>query len=94
MSEAAKQRKHPRHEVSIDVIVAVPDADPITLKTGDVSHGGVFLLADGENPLPDVGTEFVATLSEFLTSTEPMAMRARVVRREGDGIGVEFLGPV
>jgi hypothetical protein len=94
VSRATNQRQYPRHEISIDVIVVFPDSEPITMKTGNVSEGGIFLLADGKTRLPTVGTEFVATLSEFLNSTDPMALRARVAHRNDQGIGVEFLGPV
>jgi hypothetical protein len=94
LSTVRNEREHTRYEASVDVVVAAPDCEPITLKTGNISHGGVFLLRKGHEPLPAVGTEFVATLNEFLGSMEPMAMRGRVVRRDAHGIGVEFLGPV
>jgi hypothetical protein len=94
LSTVHNEREHTRHEVSVEVVVAAPDCEPITLKTGNISQGGVFLLRNGHEPLPSVGTEFVATLNEFLGDMEPMAMRGRVVRRDANGIAVEFLGPV
>lgn len=94
LAAVQKEREHSRCESSVEVVVATPDCDPITLKTGNISQGGVYLLRNGHEPLPAVGTEFVATLDEFMGSSEPMAMRGRVVRRDAYGIGVEFLGPV
>ena len=92
-STARTQREHTRYEVTIDVVIAVGNDRPFVLKTGNLSHGGVFLRAEPGQRLPSEGTEFIATLSEFLGSTEPMALRGRVIRRTDEGIGVEFLGP-
>jgi hypothetical protein len=91
---ARTQREHPRQEVSIDVVIAVGNDRPFTLKTGNLSESGVFLRAERGQRLPSEGTEFIATLNEFLGSTEPMALRGRVIHRQADGIGVEFIGPV
>lgn len=86
-------RLHTRHEVSIDVLVAVPNKPLMTLQTGNMAGAGIYLLA-GNRQLPDIGTEVVLTLEEFLQHPEPAAMRARVIHKNSDGMGVELLGPV
>ncbi len=82
-----------RQEISLDVLVAVPNKPLMTLRTGDMTEKGFYLLA-GNRRLPEIGTEVVLTLEEFLQSPEPAAMRARVVHKNNEGMGVELLGPV
>ncbi len=86
-------RSQVRREMSLDVLVAVPNKPLMTLQTGNMTEKGVYLLA-GNIQLPEIGTEVVLTLEEFLLSSEPAAMRARVVHKTSKGMGVELLGPV
>lgn len=91
--QAQEARLLSRRETSLDVLVTVPNKPMMTLQTGNMTDKGVYLLA-GNRQLPEVGTEVVLTLEEFLLSSEPAAMRARVVHKTSRGMGVELLGPV
>ncbi len=91
--QAQEARLLSRRETSLDVLVAVPNKPMMTLQTGNMTEKGVYLLA-GNRRLPEIGTEVVLTLEEFLLSSEPAAMRARVVHKNNVGMGVELLGPV
>lgn len=86
-------RKHPRRELSIEVLFTVPGDEPLTLKTGNASDGGIFLLSEGRQ-LPEIGTEVYITLSEFIANDIPLVMRARIAHKDKTGIGIEFLGPL
>lgn len=83
-------RKYPRQEISIDVVVKVNDNELVTLKTADVSEGGIFLLA-GDHSLPEVDSSIEVTLSEFMGSDKPYTAIARIVRKTEEGIGIEFV---
>lgn len=89
--EFSEQRKHERKEVSIEVIIVMKGRTPMTLKTGNLSEGGVFILSGGRD-MPKVGEELSITLPEFMGENQPVAMRAVVRHRNNDGIGIEFLG--
>ncbi len=86
-------RLHTRRVVSLDVLVAVPNQPLMTLQTRNLTKEGIYLLA-GNKQLPEIGTEVVLTMEEFLLNPVPAAMRARVVYKNDDGMGVEMLGPV
>lgn len=94
MSEAdrfAEHRKYERTSISIDVVVVMKGRTPMTLKTGNISEGGIYLLSGGRD-MPKVGEELSVTLSEFMNEAQPVAMRAVVRHKSEDGIGIEFLG--
>jgi hypothetical protein len=86
-------RASERVDVSMDVIVAVPGETLMTMKTGNMTQNGVFLISRNQK-LPDVGTEVILTLDELLQSTEPTALVGRVIHKNEQGMGVELLGPV
>jgi hypothetical protein len=86
-------RRNNRVDASMNVIVAIPNEPLMTLKTGNMTEDGVFLISRNRN-LPDVGTEVILTLEEFLQSTEPTAIVGRVIHKNDHGMGVELLGPV
>jgi hypothetical protein len=86
-------RASERVDVSMDVLVAVPGETLMTMKTGNMTQNGVFLISRNRK-LPDVGTEVILTMDEMLQSTEPTAMVGRVIHKNERGMGVELLGPV
>ncbi|MDH5649238.1 MAG: PilZ domain-containing protein [Gammaproteobacteria bacterium] len=88
-----EKRRYFRKGVSIEVVVRFPGGSPITLQTGDISEGGVFLLARGHQ-MPKVGTDFEMSLPELIGGDRPLTVSARVVRKTEEGIGVEFLLPI
>lgn len=86
-------RVNNRVDASVNVLVAIPNQPPITMKTGNMTQNGVFLISRNQK-LPEVGTKVVLTLEEFLQSTEPTAMVGRVIHKNSDGMGIEILGPL
>jgi hypothetical protein len=86
-------RAEVRHNISLDVLVAVKGQPLMTLKTGNMTEKGVFLLSNNRQ-LPAVGTEVMLTMEEFLLRSDPVAMRGRVIHKNELGMGIELLGPV
>jgi hypothetical protein len=82
-----------RHNMSVDVLVAVKGQPLMTLKTGNMTEKDVFLLSNNCQ-LPAVGTEVMLTMEEFLQRSDPLAMRARIEHKNERGIVVKLLGPV
>lgn len=89
----ADARAQTRNDISVDVLVAVKNQPLMTLKTGNMTDRGVFLLSNN-CPLPPVGTEVILTIEEFLHQPDPIAMTGRVIHKNEHGMGVELLGPV
>lgn len=73
------------------VEVRYEDHPPQSLTTRDLSHGGAFIVK-GDAPLPPVGA-IVTVKAEKPEGdgAEPPVIRARVVRKTEDGIGVQFI---
>jgi len=86
-----EKRRSERTDVSMEVIVTAKGFGPMTLQTGNMSECSVYLKSGG-HILPEVGAEIFVTLSEFLGSTEPVAMSARVIHKNDLGMGIEFMG--
>ena len=82
-----------RQNISVNVLVAIKGQPPITLKTGNITEKGIFLLSNNRQ-LPAVGTEIMLTMEEFLQRSDPVAMKGRVINKNERGMGVELLGPV
>jgi len=88
-----EMRADTRVDASVNVLVAVPNQPPMTMKTGNMTGNGVFLISRNQQ-LPEVGTEIVLTLEEMLQGTEPMAMVGKVIHKNDEGMGIELLGPL
>lgn len=88
-----EMRANTRVDASVNVLVAVPNQPPMTLKTGNMTGNGVFLISRNQK-LPEVGTEVVLTLEEILQGTEPTAMVGKVIHKNDLGMGIELLGPL
>ncbi len=86
-----EKRKHPRRPVELEVELSYPSGDVKTVKTRDVSEGGLFLILDKlEKPVLGelVGVKLVGDSAdeEVFPSEE-----AVVVRYAADGIGLAFI---
>lgn len=87
----SENRKHLRIGLGVDIELTMPGHDPITVRTRDISDGGLYLVLD-ETHMPPVGSEVTVQLKNQLgDGEEPPTNRARVVRHEPDGVGLEFL---
>lgn len=88
---SVENRKHLRIGLIVDIELTLQGNDPVTVRTRNISDGGLFLILD-EVDLPDIGCEVQVRLKNQLgDGEEPPINRARVVRHENDGIGLEFL---
>ena len=88
---SSENRKHLRIGLVVEIELTLPEQDPLDVRTRNISDGGLYLLID-EIQLPPVGTEVKVRLKNQLgDGEEPPINRAKVVRHEPDGIGLEFL---
>ena len=88
---SSENRKHLRIGLVVEIELTLPEQDPVDVRTRNISDGGLYLLID-EIQLPPVGTEVKVRLKNQLgDGEEPPINRAKVVRHEPDGIGLEFL---
>lgn len=86
-----ENRKHLRIGLVVDIELSLPDAEPVNVRTKNISDGGLYLLLD-DIQLPPVGSEVKVRLKNQLgDGEEPPVNRARVVRHETGGIGLEFI---
>lgn len=83
------QRRHPRINIQVEVELIVPELGALTLQSGNLSNSGLFLCADQSMPL-QIGSEVCVRLKEALGDGEPPLVKARVVRIEEQGIGIQF----
>ena len=88
---SSEQRKHLRIGLVVDIELTLPDKGMTVVRTKNISDGGLFLVLD-DIEMPPVGTEVQVRLKNQLgDGEEPPINRAKVVRHEGDGVGLEFL---
>ena len=86
-----ENRKHLRIGLIVDIELTLPEQGIITVRTRNISDGGLFLLLD-DIELPEVGTEVKVRLKNQLgDGEEPPVNRAMVVRQEPEGIGLSFI---
>ena len=88
---SSEQRKHLRIGLIVDIELTLPGQNKATVRTKNISDGGLFLVLDDVD-LPPIGTEVQVRLKNQLgDGEEPPVNRAMVVRTEESGIGLEFL---
>ena len=88
---SSEQRRHLRIGLVVDIELTLPDVGKVTVRTRNISDGGLFLVLD-DLELPPIGTEVQVRLKNQLgDGEEPPINRAMVVRQEPDGIGLAFI---
>ncbi len=86
-----ENRKHLRIGLIVDIELTLPDQGVVTVRTRNISDGGLFLILD-DIQLPEVGTEVKVRLKNQLgDGEEPPINRAMVVRQEAEGVGLSFI---
>ncbi len=85
-----EKRRHERYPDSLAMDIMSPTGEIQTFVTRDISSGGIFVLAKYHDQLP-LGAEVTITSTSHAHDQEPPTMRGRVVRRNGQGMGIEFL---
>lgn len=87
----SEQRRHLRIGLVVEIELTLPGEQPVTVRTRNISDGGLFLILD-DIDMPPIGTEVQVRLKHQLGDGEdPPINRARVIRHEPEGIGLAFL---
>ncbi len=85
-------RKHPRQQIHLDVELGFPSGEKQTVRTQDVSDGGVFLVVDKlRRPIIGEVVEVRILNDEDDTGVSIPTNDAVVVRQEENGIGLAFI---
>jgi len=85
-------RKYPRREVHLEVELAFPTGEKQTVRTMDISDGGVFLIVDKlRRPIIGEVVEVEIVNDEKNTGVLFPSSDAVVVRQEENGIGLAFI---
>ncbi len=88
---SVENRKHLRIGLVVEIELTLPGQAPIDVRTRNISDGGIYLVLD-DIELPPVDTEVMVRLKNQLgDGEEPPVNRAKVVRQEPSGIGLEFI---
>ena len=85
-------RKHPRREIHLEVELSFPTGEKQTVRTQDISDGGIFLVVDKlRRPLIGEVVEVKIINDEKNTGIQLPSNDAVVVRQEEGGIGLAFI---
>jgi len=85
-------RKHPRQLIHLEVELGFPSGEKQTVRTQDVSDGGVFLVVDKlRRPIIGEVVEVRIVNDEQNTGVTFPSADAVVVRQEERGIGLAFI---
>lgn len=89
---AANRRQHERVELYATVTFNAAD-ETFILSVSNLSLGGVFLLADGQDlSKVTVGGEHEIAITDGDDPQKEVVVRARVLRREAAGIALKWVG--
>ena len=84
-----EKRKHRRSSIQLDIELVYPDGGSSRVKTRDLSIGGLFVEAIGNQP-PKVGTLLTVNFSAPHQSGT-YSLKARVQRLTLNGIAMTFI---
>jgi c-di-GMP-binding flagellar brake protein YcgR len=85
-------RKYPRRKLHLEVELSFPSGEKQTVRTQDVSDGGVFLIVDKlRRPIIGEVIEVKIVNDENEPGVEFPSNDAVVVRQEEGGIGLAFI---
>jgi hypothetical protein len=82
------KRKHPRHPVTVDIKIAHPDFGEKTVKTRNISDGGLFIVIE-PTEMPAVGEVVKGQVQGAAVDLPILDME--IVRVEEDGLGLKFV---
>ena len=82
------KRAHVRTELPASVKLIHPDIGEVTLRTRDVSGGGVYVLCNDPSLLPVGSVVKVQVVSEH---ADMPIVDAQVIRKDSEGMGMEFI---
>ncbi len=84
-----ENRQHVRTKLRAKVKLTHPDTGELLLHTGDVSDGGAYVVAEGQD-LPEIG-QVVNVQMQGIGEGEAPIVKMKVVRLDKGGIGLEFV---
>ncbi|MCR4301361.1 MAG: PilZ domain-containing protein [Sulfuricaulis sp.] len=85
-----EKRRYERRPETLRMSVKPVVGQTKTYTTLDISHGGMFLMSQISEQVP-VGTVVVISPARHLPGITPPAIKARVVRSNAEGMGIEFI---
>lgn len=88
MSE--NNRRHKRHDIQIDVVLTLMEKGPQTIRTHDISEGGMFLNAPSPSGYP-LGEMVHIQYNDPLSNHADTEVDAIIVRVSSNGIGIAFI---
>lgn len=86
------KRRHPRVELFATVEMRASE-EMLILSVVNISLGGVFLTADGEDLAPiKIGSQCDLVVFDGNDDDRRVTVAARVVRKDANGIGLTWIG--
>jgi hypothetical protein len=85
------RRTHPRTPMKVRVKILNSSVGEKIVVTRNISDGGLFLVAE-PTEMPNIGEVVEAQVQGILEN--PPIVRARIVRLESDGVGLQFVSEV
>jgi len=85
-------RKYPRRKIHLEIELSFPSGEKQTVRTQDISDGGIFLVVDKlRRPIIGEVVEVKILNDEQNTGVALPSNDAVVVRQEEGGIGLAFI---
>lgn len=88
MSE--NNRRYERHDIQIDVMLTLTENEPLTIKTHDISEGGMFLATNSPSDFP-LGEMVHIQYNNPLKNDAETELDAIIVRLTDNGVGIAFI---
>jgi c-di-GMP-binding flagellar brake protein YcgR len=88
MSE--NNRRHVRHDIQIDVMLALMENEPRSIRTHDISEGGMLLNTNTHSDFP-IGEMVHIQYNNPLNNNAETEVDAIIVRLSDDGVGIAFI---
>lgn len=88
MSE--NNRRYERHDIQIDVMITLMENERLTIKTHDISEGGMFLATNFSSDFP-LGEMVHVQYNNPLKNDAKTEVDAIIVRLTDTGVGIAFI---
>ncbi len=85
----SEQRKHLRTPLRVDFKIWREGAEERLVKTRDISDGGVYLITEGFDDVPPVGTLLKGQVQGLMEDAPVVTLK--IVRLEPLGMGLQFI---
>lgn len=83
-------RRYTRHDFQIDVTLTLADNEPKTIRTHDISEGGMFLNTSAFSDFP-LGEMVHVQYNNPLSNDAETEVDAIIVRIADNGVGIAFI---